>query len=314
MVKESPPFANRFPPPGLLTPRGGESSVGSSAETIDWFLRRWGQNLTAPADSPLGRILHEARRVEAGEPVEAEAAELPAGLRRAFLLRILDWSIRALHGRSGTLVDVHRSFLTRELLGRDSSETKVPMPGGIGTLYLAARLLQASGGKIRINGAGRGGLGHDVHWEPATGGVALIERKDRAWHVGSTESVRERALYVASKVRGVAGRYPKIPGARVLAVGFPGFVEPEREQETRDEVLRVIHARVGNTTPLPDYLIVEFLASRLSDDERVESILFTEVVDLGNDTREWRAVSPAFSRAFTKGGPLAHPAPWPIIP
>lgn len=309
----------RWPTParGVLEPRGGESDPVQSKDVIEWFVDHWAPGAKIGPKTPLGEMLEVARHIErGGGPLEVSGEDAAEAHRhRALNLRLLDWSIRALHGRAGRLEQVHRSFITKELLGADDLRAELRMPRGVGTLKLAAHLIQASGGSMVINGEGV--PGHDLRWTPATGGLALLERKDRSWLAGSKESVKRRAQYVAGQVREASARFPRdVPAARVLAVGFPGFVpvadaDPIREQV--NDFLSESLSRDPGTAPLPDFLVVEFIGVLADADERVQTHHFTSAVDLGLDRPDWTNVAGAFSRAFTTEGPLLHPEPWPII-
>ena len=95
------------------------------------------------------------------------------------------------------------------------------MPKGIGTLSLAAKLMQAAGGEMVVTGAGA--AGHDIRWRPLTGGYALIERKDRAYAVGTAEPFGRRMRHLIGKIWESTERFPRDSDAGlVLAVGFPG--------------------------------------------------------------------------------------------
>jgi len=84
------------------------------------------------------------------------------------------------------------------------------LPGGIGTLVFAARLVQAGGGRIRING--NPVPGHDIRWRTAGGDLVLLERKDRSYGAGLTDTPGRRALRVVAYVKEC--RIPTEPSAR----------------------------------------------------------------------------------------------------
>ncbi len=104
----------------------------------------------------------------------------------------LAWAIRALCGRD-SLEQVDASFITAELLGEDSKERDITrkLPGGIGTLVFAGRLVQAGGGRVRIYG--NQVRGHDIRWATADGDTVLIERKDRSYEAGLSDTAEKRA-------------------------------------------------------------------------------------------------------------------------
>jgi hypothetical protein len=304
------------PAPGVLEPQGGESDPVQSKSVIEWFVNHWAPGVQIGQDTPLGAMLEVAKHIErGGEPLLVSGDDVvQASLQTAVSLRLLDWSIRALHGRAGRLEEVHQSFITKELLGTDNLQAQWGMPRGVGTLKLAAHLVQASGGSMVINGEGT--AGHDLRWSPAAGGLALIERKDRAWSAGAKEPVSKRALYVARKIRDAGARFPRRrSGARVLAVGFPGFVPAADAASIRDEVNDFLYeslSRDPDLGPLPDFVLVEFIGA-VDADERVQTHHFTSGLDLGLDRPDWVTVASAFMRAFTTDGPLLYPDPWPIV-
>jgi len=134
----------------------------------------------------------------------------------------LAWAIRGLCGRNA-LEHVDASFIRDELLGEDNKQREVSrkLPGGIGTLVFAARLVQAGGGRVRING--NQVIGHDIRWTTADGDVVLVERKDRSYQAGLTDTAEGRAMRVVDEIR--RSRIPSEPGAaRILMVGFQDLV------------------------------------------------------------------------------------------
>jgi len=303
------------PPPGDLSDLGGRSDAGTSRGIVEWFIQRWAPGFALTAGSPLGGILDSVARVERGEEQPLATAEARAAWEfRVLALRRLDWSIRALHGRAGRLRDVHRSFITKELAGVDCRTASWGMPLGVGTLCIAARLMQSSGGEMVITGVGA--AGHDIRWEPVTGGLALIERKDRAFEVGSDEPLTKRALFVAARVREAGPALPREPGAaRVLAVGFPGHVPANKAKRVRQRIEGVLRESFGmqaSPDEHPDYLIVESVGPRHTLTGGYELSTFSEVIDFGFERPEWKVVSDAFARAYTVEGRRRFRRPWPI--
>jgi hypothetical protein len=305
------------PEPGDLRDPGGWGTAEAARDIVLWFIDRWASGYELPATSPLGTILaaiDRHTRQEPAPPMESYVEQL-AWEHRILMLRLLARRICALHGRAGVLREVHESFITQELSGVDSRTAAWSMPRGVGTVCLAGRLLLASGGEMVIKGHGQASAGHDIWWAPATGGEALIERKDRAYLPGAQESVASRIRYVAGKVREAGPRLPMRSGAaRVLAVGFPGFIKPNRATQVRARIDERLGEAVGSNACAdenPDYLIIEFLGSHHTLTGGYNLATFSHVLDFGFDRPDWLAVRHGFERAFTVEGAL-EPGPWPI--
>jgi hypothetical protein len=305
------------PDPGDLRDPGGWSNAGTARDIVLWFMRTWAPGYELPPTSPMGTILEAVARHgrrEATAPLESNV-ETAAWEHRFLVLRLLARRISALHGRAGVLRDVHESFITQELSGIDNQTAMWGMPRGVGTVCLAGRLLQASGGDLVILGHGKAGAGHDIRWSPATGGEALIERKDRAYAQGADESVGRRIRYVIGQVREAGPKLPHREGAaRVLAVGFPGFISANKAARVRSRIVERLSEAVGpSPSPErnPDYLIIEFLGAQHTLTGGYNLGTFSHAVDFGFDRPEWLAVRRGFSRAFTVAGAF-EPGPWPI--
>lgn len=308
-------FPWKAPVPGDLRDLGGGGTSFTQA-AIEWFVARWARGFTIPPTSPLGTLLDAMTRVERGEAGASleSAAAVHAWQFRFLAARRLAWSIRVLHvGRAGELVDVHQAFIKKELSGVDRVGTW-GMPLGFGTTTVAGRLLQASGGRMVING--ERAAGHDIRWEPATGGVALIERKDRAYEVGANESLRSRIRWVASKVREAGEAFPReLPGARVLIVGLPGFVPMNKAKRMRARIEEALaEAFSPNRSPdeHPDYVVVEMVGARDTLTGGYDMAAFSEALDFGFERPEWTKVRLAFTRLYTEQARRST-QPWPII-
>jgi hypothetical protein len=261
-------------------------------------------------------ILAALADVEAGRnaPLHSQD-EVRAWEFRMLMLRRLQWSICVLHGgRAGTLTDVHQSFIKKEIAGVDSRTATWGMPTGVGTVCLAARVLQASGGTVEVMGSGT--TGHDIRWAPATGGLALIERKDRTYEVGIDEPLGLRIRHLIGKIREAGPKLPSAPGAaRILAVGFPGFVAANKAKRTRARFEEELGLAFGNRPrpeENPDYLIVDFVGSQHALTGGYDMKTFSHVIDFGFERPDWKAVAGAFRRAYTVVG-RHEPGPWPII-
>jgi hypothetical protein len=309
------PFPWPTPDPGDLRMRGGESDVFTARKVVEWFVDNWAPGFKIPGTAPLGLLLDTIAYSERGEMFTpfASLEEQVAWEYRLFALRRLEWSIRALHGRAGRLLGVHQSFITKELMGVDSRTATWGMPLGVGTVCVAGRLMQAAGGEMTITGTGA--AGHDIRWEPATGGLVILERKDRAFEIGATESIASRVKYLIGKVREAGRGFPRDPDAgRVLAVGFPGYVPANAAKRTRrriDVELRRAFGASPRSDELPDFLIVESVGSQPPATGSYHVNVFFNVIDFGFDRPAWRRVSDVFSRAYTVKG-SRKPGPWPI--
>lgn len=164
------------------------------------------------------------RTIEDLEPANARhGLHLTSGLVR------LAWAVRALHGNPGRIDRVDASFITKELCGEDCTEPGVErtLPGGIGTVVIAARLLQAGGGRI-VSINGNGAKGHDVHWVTAREDTVFVERKDRSYEAGLDDTMEKRCRRVVNEVRRAAETMPMVPAtaARILVIGFSHLVRP----------------------------------------------------------------------------------------
>lgn len=307
-------FGWPIPEPGVMQPAGGTSDAFTSRRVVEWFVQRWAPHATISSSCPLGEMLAEIAKSERGEPGRefSSREEQLAWEHRLIALRRLDFAIRCLHRPEGRL-DVHQSFVTKELLGVDNRSSEWRMPQGIGTMCLAGHLMQAGGGEIVITGAGT--TGHDIRWRPLTGGYALIERKDRAFTVGATESFHNRIRWVVARVIDASRQFCDQPGAaRILAVGFPGYVSDEQVEDVGQELGAALDEAMGRTKcpeRPPDYLLVEFIGSRWTDGEHFDITNQFNPFDLGFEREEWLAVRGAFNRAFTIQG-RKNAEPWPI--
>lgn len=92
------------------------------------------------------------------------------------------------------------------------------------------RLVQAGGGSVCIYG--NQVAGHDIRWTTESGDLVLVERKDRPYEPGLTDTPEKRVHRVIDEVR--KARIPSEPAAcRVLTVGFQHLV-PSAETEQVD--------------------------------------------------------------------------------
>ncbi|MHB8879270.1 MAG: hypothetical protein ACYC8T_36705 [Myxococcaceae bacterium] len=228
---------------------------------IRWFIEvREGHQFKA---SPLRDYLEVCERADLKQPskkiedIPEETARYYLHLSAAFTR--LAWAIRALYGNE-SVERVDGSFITDELLGEDNKQPGVEhkLPGGIGTLVFAGRLMQAGGGRVCING--KRVPGHDIRWTTADGDLVLVERKDRSYEAGLKDTAETRALRVIDEVE--RAHIPIEPGAaRLLVVAFQHFV---RRIETADTD-RAYEIALGNAfrraalTAPPHIVVVEHL-------------------------------------------------------
>jgi hypothetical protein len=227
-------------PPGEVTPQAGpgdrQSLLERDIQIVRWFIRdRWGRKLNP--DSPLGDLLIKSEEVNMNEEaISVDAMERESaryGLHLTVSLLRLAWAIRALHGSGGRVDMVDGSFIDDELLGADSTQPDAErlLPGGVGTLVFAGRLVQAGGGRI-LSVNGKRGRGHDIRWRTTLGDTVLVERKDRSYEAGLTDTQEKRAFRVVEAVMNAGVKMPRERGAaRVLVVGFQHLV---REDEAKD--------------------------------------------------------------------------------
>jgi hypothetical protein len=144
----------------------------------------------------------------------------------------LAWAVRALHGNGGAVDRIDGSFIDDEVMGEDTSQPDAErkLPGGIGTLVFAGRLVQAGGGRI-LSIHGKGVPGHDIRWVTKHGDTVLVERKDRSYEAGLADRPEWRVARVIQETRKAGLNMPRERGAaRVLVVGFQHLV---RKQEAR---------------------------------------------------------------------------------
>lgn len=300
------------PVPGDLRDLGGASTAERSREIVLWFVDHWAPAFRLPHTSPLAQLLDQIdMSARGGAPAEIPDHEVAALQHRLLMLRRLAHGISALHGTAGTLREVHQSFITKALAGSDEPSARFRMPGGVGTICLAARLMQASGGEMGLLGEGQAAAGHDLWWKPRTGGEAVIERKDRAWERGAREPLGRRIAYAVSKVIDAGPRLPRRPGtARVLTIGFPGVITAEMEQKVRAEINDGLANALGPELPehSPDCLVLDTLGGETDEDDSFTPWVFTHMLEL-TERPEWLAVRGAFARAFIVAA-AQEPGPW----
>jgi hypothetical protein len=237
---------------------------------VRWFIEDAGwTNRGVKADSSLGRLLEMSEKLDLRAPapkVEELGPERGRhGLHLTASLVRLAWAIRALHGNGGVIDRVDASFIDRELLGEDTKERDAErtLPGGVGTLVFAARLVQAGKGRVlSING--NAGVGHDIKWVTGAGDTVYVERKDRSYEAGLADTLDRRIGRVIYETLKAGLTMPRDKGAaRVLVVGFQDLV---RAQDARhvDQAYTEAFKRelLGGRVPLrdlPHLVIVEHL-------------------------------------------------------
>lgn len=251
-----------WPGPGDM-----QSNLQRDTRIIRWFIeKRWGRRMR-PASS-LGRLLEMSEQVDLHGPStsvdELDRTVAQYGLHLTSTLMRLAWAVRALHG-SDSVDQVDGSFIDDELMGEDTSEPNIEhrLPGGIGTIVFAGRLVQAGGGRIlSING--KGGRGHDIRWRTGFGDMVLVERKDRSYEAGLGDSAVKRTQKVVTEVRKAASAIPQEPRGvgRVLVVGFQHLVrrcEAEAVDKGYETGLKAAFAGSASRRALPHVVIIEHL-------------------------------------------------------
>ena len=252
-------------PEGEVTPWPGpgdrQELLERDVRIIRWFIeQREGRKI---GTSPLGDLLEAYKGADLNAPsttVESVPTDTALFLLHAsaHFMR-LAWAIRALCGR-GALEQVDGSFITDELLGQDSKERDIKrkLPGGVGTLVFAGRLVQAGGGRVRISG--NQVPGHDIRWVTADGDTVLVERKDRSYEAGVTDTAEKRAIRVIQEVKRT--HIPVESGAaRILVVGFQHLVKQDEMKIVDPAYQHALEtafqgeSRVG----LPHMVVVEHL-------------------------------------------------------
>jgi hypothetical protein len=199
------------------------------------------------------------------EPIEKMATEnIRHGLHLTAAVVRVPWAVRALYGTEGALGRVDASFIESQLLGDDSKQKGVrTLPAGVGTLVIAARLVQAGRGCIKYI-TGHRGAGHDIKWVTGAGDTVYVERKDRSYEAGLSDTPEKRIWRVIEETRKAGLTLPRERGAaRVLVVGFQHLVrkrEAKRVDRAYTEALKrhVLGGRV-RLDDLPHLVIVEHL-------------------------------------------------------
>jgi hypothetical protein len=169
----------------------------------------------------------------------------------------LAWAIWVLYG-GGAVEQMDGSFLRAEVLGTDNPQAEQKLPGGIGTLDIAARLVQAGGGRVSIYGNKT--AGHDIRWVTGDGDVVLVERKDRSYEAGLADMPERRVRRIVEEIND--SHIPKEPGAfRVLVVGFQHLVLAADTEETDKFYQRALEDEFKDTpkNDLPHVVLIEHL-------------------------------------------------------
>lgn len=259
------PFPFSSPPKGEVSPRPEPGHwydlVRRDSEIIRWFVEdHMGLQFGA---SPLGDLLALYAQVEPNAPSPAIEKMTPESAR--FGLHItaqfarLAWAIRVLYGNRA-VEQIDASFVTHEVLDADTKQRGVErkLPGGIGTVMFAARLVQAGGGQVRING--NQVAGHDIRWVTRDGDLVLVERKDRSYEAGLTDTTQKRVRRVIDEAN--SARIPALPGAcRILTVGFQHLVGDAASEEIDRAYQTAVEEAFENApkVDLPHVVVVEHL-------------------------------------------------------
>lgn len=201
-----PPSAGSFQP-DMLDP---SEAVGRDARAIEWFLRRKGHIRVIDPTRPIARWIRNLDAWSHGTRLEnvphgAGAILDFAPIADAYGARLLAWAIRALCTRPPGTVEIDASFVANELHGADHTTLShfPTMPGGLRTLYFAARAVHLVGGLVRIVGdrskAPRDGRRPDIIWQPRPGLTVVFEMKERAFYRAAAQSPEQLARDLAHK-------------------------------------------------------------------------------------------------------------------
>jgi hypothetical protein len=212
-------------------------------------------------DSPLGEFMSAYDQADPNMVVPPFES-IPLEQRRYLLhgsaqFERLAWAIWVLYGNDA-VEQVDGSFVRHEVLGADNPLAERKLPGGIGTLDMAARLVQAGGGRVSV--FGNKVEGHDIRWVTGDGDVVLVERKDRSYEAGLTDTPEKRARRIIEEIEG--SHIPDELGAlRVLVVGFQHLVLSADTEQT-DKYYQSAMEEEFKATPvadLPHVVLIEHL-------------------------------------------------------
>lgn len=294
------------PPPGRLSP-GGEPFLDFPIRDaiVRDFCRKHGDVEDIPEDKPLGRwlagiegatvrdgVAHVTAPPEVSRDREIDL-NIYARLMDYALLDYLVWSIRVLENQPSGRVEISKSIVTDELLGEDLAgndpRREILMPAGIHTLRLAARLLQGGRGTIRVKG--RTSEGRDIEWEPAVGGLAWFEVKDRAFRAAYDDPIEKFLKSAEAKTLLAADKMPPNPDAARIV--FFGGVRPFNEAKAlRDFYREAADNFDWGQVPedkKPDAVAIDVIALKYGD--YVSTYLWTSLAE----TKQSRT-SPAYQR------------------
>jgi len=263
MPRQKVPFPYPALPKGEFHPRRDldhwHALVQRDARIVRWFIEdEMGLEF---GDSPLAEFIGAYDQADPNIVVPAFES-IPLEQRRHFLhgsaqFERLAWAIWVLYG-SDAVEQMDGSFVRYEVLGADNPQADRKLPGGIGTLHIAARLVQAGGGRVSVYG--NKVEGHDIRWVTGDGDVVLVERKDRAYEAGLTDTAEKRARRIIEEING--SHIPDEPGAfRVLMVGFPHLVLSADTEQTDKSYQRAIEEEFKGLPMdgLPHVVLIEHL-------------------------------------------------------
>ena len=234
MASNRTPFPFPPLPEGEVTPWPGpgdrQELLQRDVRIIRWFLQNGGdQPHVAAPDSTLGNVLSMSEQVDlngAADAIESQEAETAHHALHLFaVVGRVAWAVRALYGTEGALGGVDASFIEYELLGDDSKQRGVrTLPAGVGTLVIAARLVQAGRGCI-TSIRGHRGIGHDIKWVTGQGDTVYVERKDRTYEAGLADKPEWRSHpgdsesrpHHAARARRCTGVGRRVPAPRPQA-------------------------------------------------------------------------------------------------
>jgi hypothetical protein len=255
-----PPIGKPVPETLLL------KDAAEDAAVLRYFLKRHIPSRPIPPESPMWRWLARLDSIGRGNmnaspvfewslhPDDPLADDLVvegfADSMDYLLASRLVWAIRVLEGAGHPRVQFDQTAVA-DLLKTDlpvGDPRQPAMPAGTETFVLAARLINMSGGSIRI--CGTGSVGCDLLWSPPTGPSLRIERKDRAFRAAFDSTPNQLWDWLGGQIAGASGGFVNDPAkprivvvgapvegslGRELLAGFPEFVRKLKERFDRHE-------------------------------------------------------------------------------
>ncbi|MEW5740443.1 MAG: hypothetical protein AB1938_16055 [Myxococcota bacterium] len=301
------PFPFAPPPAGARIPSLSTYKADEVAEVLRWAIERYTGKPAIPTQTALGRWYAtmasppQSPPAVPPSPPPANAAQIQrVGLYDFREALKLAWSLGVLHATR------HRVTISKnaieDLLESDNSTTDLPMPSGTGTLYQAARLLQAGGGSIEV--FGRESKGRDMLWRPAGGGRASIERKDRAFFQTFDPSKADR--FFKDKLVEASEGLPEDGSARIVSIGYSTTItEAAQLQATfKERILKFVRGSPAKVWPDAAYGAFVGYEVRNGVEDAVDKGIFVPLMRKGFRQRDaFTAVAAAFKKAYPVRSP-----------